>query len=78
MDGNDLLRMNIVQRRTGLSRSSIYAMMKQGNFPHPIRIGKRAVRWEEAAIAEFIQNRKSYGLIKAMGRAGSHLDNKAE
>ncbi|MFZ4604111.1 MAG: helix-turn-helix transcriptional regulator [Caulobacterales bacterium] len=40
-----LLRLPVVMRETGLSRSSIYAAIKDGAFPRPVRIGKRAVAW---------------------------------
>ncbi|RYG92283.1 AlpA family transcriptional regulator [Loktanella sp. IMCC34160] len=43
-----------VEEATGLSRSSIYAAMKDGTFPKPVQIGKRAVAWSEADIAEWI------------------------
>jgi hypothetical protein len=32
---------------TNASSSSIYAMMESGDFPRPIRIGRRAVAWPE-------------------------------
>jgi len=40
-----LLRRPEVERRIGLARSSIYRMMDAGEFPRPIRIGRRAVAW---------------------------------
>ena len=42
-----LLTLREVCEMTGLSRSSIYAMMAAGQFPQPIRIGARAIRWYE-------------------------------
>lgn len=45
-----------VQDATGLSRSSIYAGMKDGTFPRPVRVGKRAVAWLESDIERWINN----------------------
>ena len=52
-----LLRRPEVEARTGLSRSSIYAMMERGTFPRPRRIGQRAVAWEEATIEDWLATR---------------------
>ena len=54
-----ILRRPEVQNRTGLSRSTIYAAMTEGQFPKPVRIGKRAVGWTESAIAAWLESRKS-------------------
>ncbi|UWQ90847.1 AlpA family transcriptional regulator [Rhodobacteraceae bacterium M382] len=51
------LRRPAVEAVTGLSRSSIYYMMDKGDFPRPVRIGKRAVAWPESAIADWLSNR---------------------
>jgi prophage regulatory protein len=42
-----LLRRPFVEEVTGLSRSTIYAMMSDGKFPRPYRIGRRAVAWKD-------------------------------
>jgi prophage regulatory protein len=56
------LRRPAVQLATGLSRSSIYALMDTGDFPRPIRIGKRAVAWPQSAIEAWLAQRpKSTG-----------------
>ncbi len=52
-----LLRRPEVEARTGLSRSSIYAMMERGEFPRPRRIGQRAVAWDEATIEDWLATR---------------------
>lgn len=51
------LRRPDVQAMTGLSRSSIYAMMDTYEFPRPIRIGKRAVAWPQSAIEAWLAER---------------------
>ena len=46
-----------VERITGLSRSTLYAMMAEGEFPKPIKLGKRAVGWRESDIAAWLESR---------------------
>lgn len=53
------LRRRDVEARTGLSRSTLYAMMAQGTFPRPVRIGLRAVGWLESEIVVWLERRKS-------------------
>lgn len=56
-----ILRLPAVRARTGLSRSTIYLRISEGNFPRPIQLGVRAVGWLESEIDEWldqqIQNR---------------------
>jgi prophage regulatory protein len=54
-----ILRRPDVEDRTGLSRSTIYAMMAEGQFPRPIKLGKRAVGWPESAITRWLESRQS-------------------
>ncbi|MCY4550603.1 MAG: AlpA family transcriptional regulator [Defluviicoccus sp.] len=53
-DADRLLRREEVEEQTGLSRSAIYRLMRAGEFPTPIRIGPRAVRWPKAELDEFL------------------------
>lgn len=53
------LRRRDVEARTGLSRSTLYAMMAQGTFPKPVRLGARAVGWPESEIAAWLESRKA-------------------
>lgn len=54
-----ILRRPAVERATGLSRSTLYAMMAEGTFPKPVRLGKRAVGWPEEAVAAWLESRAS-------------------
>ena len=45
-----LLRRRQVESITGLSRSSIYRLMQNGEFPRPVRVGPAAVRWKTSDI----------------------------
>lgn len=49
-----MLRLDEVVAMTGLSRSSLYAMAKRGDFPKQIQIGPRAVRWDSRAVESWL------------------------
>lgn len=58
MNGEDrLLRRREVEARTGLSRTSIYRLMREGRFPEPLKIGSKAVRWPESEIGDWLAAR---------------------
>ena len=50
-----LLRRPDVEALTGLSRAWIYAAMQRGEFPRPVKIGRRAVRWPRSAIDRWVE-----------------------
>lgn len=45
-----ILRLPAVKARTGLSRSTIYARVKEQTFPPPVTLGARAVGWLSGEI----------------------------
>lgn len=45
--------------RVGLSKSTIYKMIKAGNFPPPKQLGMRSVGWLESDIQAWIDSRTS-------------------
>lgn len=51
------LRRPAVEHQIGLSKTQIYALMAEGNFPRPVKIGARAVGWVEADIAAWINQK---------------------
>lgn len=57
---NDIyLRVRQVSERTGLSRATIYNMMKSGTFPMKTALGTRAIGWLESEISLWMASRKS-------------------
>jgi prophage regulatory protein len=54
-----ILRRPEVLARTGLARSTIYAMIAAGTFPRPIRLGVKAVGWSETEITAWLDARKA-------------------
>jgi prophage regulatory protein len=52
-----ILRLKQVCHRTGLSRSTLYLKMSQGDFPKPISLGVRSRGWLENEVAAWVQSR---------------------
>ena len=57
MNTQTIIRLPQVKQRTGLSRSTIYALIKAGQFKAPIALGARAVGWLESDVSDFIESR---------------------
>lgn len=47
-----------VEEITGLSRSTIYALIAKGLFPRPVKLTGKAVAWPESGVAEWLASRK--------------------
>jgi prophage regulatory protein len=54
---SSLIRLEAVKARTGLSRSTLYAYMRDGRFPRPVAISERCVAWIEGEIDVWIAER---------------------
>ena len=54
-----ILRLRAVQDWTALSRSTIYAMMKNGTFPQSVKLGLRSVGWYETEISNCINSHQA-------------------
>jgi len=52
-----LIKLPEVMQRTGKKRSTVYANVKAGLMPAPIKIGEKAVGWVETEIEEWIASR---------------------
>lgn len=52
-----LLRRAEVEARCQISRSAIYRLMRAGQFPEPIKVGLRAVRWPEHELTAWLARR---------------------
>ena len=57
MERQQFLRINDVVSMTRLSRSSIYGMMRAGEFPRSRRTGKQSVAWLESEINAWMESR---------------------
>ena len=52
-----VLRLREVLDRVGLSKSTLWRLIKAGQFPKPISLGPRAVGWIEEEIDQWISSR---------------------
>jgi prophage regulatory protein len=60
-DAGKVLRLDAVAAMVGLARSTIRAKAKTGEFPAPVRLGKRAVGWPEATVVRWLRARPLQG-----------------
>ena len=49
-----MLRLPDVKARVRLGKSAIYEMMARGEFPHNLKLGRRAVAWRSSSIDAWI------------------------
>lgn len=56
-----IARISQVIAQTGLPRSSLYAQMKEGKFPKPLKIGARSVGWRVEDVEAWIAARPEGG-----------------
>lgn len=52
-----IIRLPLVIARTGLSRSTIYEHISNGNFPKQVLLGLKSVGWIEGEVDEWIVGR---------------------
>lgn len=52
-----LLRLPDVEATTGLKKSTIYLLMKRGEFPRCVQVTPRCVAWPESRVLQFVQDR---------------------
>ena len=51
------MRLDAVEQETGLKKSTIYAGMKAGTFPQPVRLSLRCVAWRDSEIQQWMAQR---------------------
>ena len=54
---SQLLRLKEVLDIVGFGRSTLYVLVATGNFPAPVRIGRRAVAWRARDVSAWIEAR---------------------
>lgn len=57
MPNRTICRLPEVIARTGLSRSTIYDLIRKGKFPSQISLGPCAVGWVEDELVDWIEAR---------------------
>lgn len=70
-----LIRLPEVRRLTGLSRSSIYRLEREGRFVARVRIGDRAIAWRLAEVVAWVEGRPLAAAfpVQPIGRRGMDL-----
>lgn len=53
-EGLRILRFPDVVRKTGISRTGVYARIRAGDFPEPVSLGERSVGFVEGEVDLFI------------------------
>ncbi|WP_321965191.1 AlpA family transcriptional regulator [Paraburkholderia sp. J7] len=69
MSEKKILRLHDVMVMVGVRKTTIYAWVKRGEFPAPVRLGARAVGWRESEIGDWLASR-----IPAGTKAGDIAD----
>ncbi|WP_298287947.1 AlpA family phage regulatory protein [Thiomonas sp.] len=59
-----LLRLSEVSETVGLRRTAIYEAIRRNDFPKPVRVGSRAVRWRLTELQQWIAQRERAGGAK--------------
>jgi prophage regulatory protein len=59
MQSNNIIRLPRAIQKTGLSRSTIYALLNRGEFPQQIKLSPRAMGFLESEIDAWIAGRIS-------------------
>ena len=52
-----LLRLPDVEAASGLKKSTVYLLMKRGEFPRCVRVTPRCVAWPESKVLQWVQDR---------------------
>ena len=63
-----IIRLREVIHQTGLSKATIYRMIKEGRFPGALRLGKRATGWREDEIDQWLAKRKRVSTSQGVSR----------
>lgn len=56
-EGLSFLRLPEVKAITGLSKTSIYELIRNKDFPAPVRLGPRAVAWVKSEVRQWAVDR---------------------
>ena len=51
------LKLEEVLGLVSLSSATVYRMMSRGEFPRPVRVGRRAARWHSDEVEEWLASR---------------------
>jgi prophage regulatory protein len=52
-----LIRLAEVTKQVGIPTSTIYAMVRTGRFPAPVKLSERSSAWREDELAQWVDAR---------------------
>lgn len=52
-----ILRIKEISELLSLSKSTIWRLRREGDFPEPLKLGPRSVGWYESDVTEWIKSR---------------------
>ena len=52
-----ILRLPAVLARIGIGKTAVYAAIRRGDFPKPVKLSARAVGWRADEVDEWISGR---------------------
>lgn len=58
-DCSIFLRLPQVMEKTGLKRASLYAFVKKGTFPAPLKLSERCSAWDSVSVLGWMEERKA-------------------
>jgi prophage regulatory protein len=62
-----LLPLKTVEKLSGLSRATIYRLIKSGKFPRPLSIGTGSVRWRQSDVIAWQQSLSPNSWLPTIG-----------
>lgn len=62
-----ILRLADVIQYTSLSKATIYRLLRAGRFPDPVKLSRRSVGWEKAAIDQWLDAREPARATSGVG-----------
>ncbi len=71
------LRLPEVKRLTGLSKSTLYAMIRAKSFPAPVPLGPRTVAWVRSEVKEWAAERISISRAATSNLSGGLMPQRA-
>ena len=52
-----LIDLPVVCAIAGVKKSTVYDLVKKRSFPQPVRLSARMVRWSEASVLQWVQDK---------------------